>query len=303
MPKAKVEQVDMFDGVAPAPSPVVEEAQAIWNEHAAIYKWKKCQVLDKARQASIKRAVGDYGGIAGWRSSLSSVAKNRFVQGMIAPREGYKQFVANIDWFCRPVTVRKVLEDFYEDEGADKKKGGASNHLAPAETELEKWGRWLRSYKPGRFWPSSQGPRPEDPGCIAAPGPLAYWRKQHNITVAAAPRAESREDRLRATITTFRKFGRYDRANEIEQELADIEGRPAVLVPAPEVAHLTGSGPQRGPGGTQSPASGPPMSQKSPADEERSRREAFEKKRQSGTASDLPGWLDEAIPDSAYGDA
>lgn len=295
MPQAKVEQVDMFSGVAPAPSPIVEEAQAIWNEHAAIYKWKKCQVLDKARQASIKRAVGDYGGIAGWRSSLSSVAKNRFVQGMIAPREGYKQFVANIDWFCRPVTVRKVLEDFYEDEGADKKKGGASNHLAAAETELEKWGRWLRSYKPGRFWPSSQGDRPELATCRAPAGPLEYWRKQNNIVVAPKVQ-ETPAERAYATIDSLRRAKQWDRANAREQQQADIEGRPAVLVPAPEVAHLTGSEPQ-------SPRPRPPMSQKSPADEERARREAFEKKRQSGTASDLPGWVDEAIPDSAYGDA
>ena len=116
--KAEPVTVDMFDGVAPAPGKVVEQAQAIWNEHAKLYKWKACKVLDKQRQAQIKRAVGDYGGITGWRDALASVAKNRFVQGLIAPREGYKQFVANIDWFCRPVTVRKVLEDFYEDEGA-----------------------------------------------------------------------------------------------------------------------------------------------------------------------------------------
>lgn len=107
---------------------------------------------------------------------------------------------------------------------------------------------------------------------------------------------ESPEDRMAFTIERYRAAGKWADANRVEEKLAALQKRPAVLVPAPEVAHLTGSE-------AQSPRARPPMSQKSPADEERARREAFEKKRQSGTASDLPGWVDEAIPDSAYGDA
>lgn len=236
---AKVEQLDMLSGVAAPPAKVVEDAQAIWNEHAKLYRWKACKVLDRTRQAAIKRAVGDYGGIAGWRESLANVAKNRFVQGLIAPREGYKQFVANIDWFCRPVTVRKVLEDFYEDEGADSKAGGGST--APAENEGAKWGRWLHGYRPGRFWPtSSQGPRPEDPGCRAPPDLLQWWREQNKVTAVPVVQ-ETRATRLAASIVSYRRLGNHGRANELEEDLAKLENRPAVLVPAPDVAHLTGT--------------------------------------------------------------
>jgi hypothetical protein len=233
MAKAKTaaEQTSLLDGVAPAPGKVIEEAQAAWNEYATKYKWKQCRVLDKTRQAAMKRAVGDYGGLAGFRAALASVAKNRFVQGKIAPREGYKQFVANIDWFCRPVTVRKVLEDAYEDEGADKVTPSLSKRMEPDA----EWARVMRGYERGRWWPSGVGPRPEEPGCRVTPSILISWRERHGVIVSV-PKVESREDRLRSSISSYRKVGNYKRANELEQELADMEKRQAVLVPAPDVA-------------------------------------------------------------------
>ena len=233
MAKAKTapEQIPLLDGVAPAPGKVVEEAQSIWNEFALKYKWKQCRVLDKARQASMKRAVGDYGGLAGFRAALASVAKNRFVQGRIAPREGYKQFVANIDWFCRPVTVRKVLEDAYEDEGADTAPVSLSQRMA----STDEWALLMRNYEPGRFWPQGRGPRPEEPGCRVTPSILVAWRTRFNIVVAV-PKAETRAEKLRGMIVSYRKVGNHGRANELEDELAKLEGRPPTLVPHPDVA-------------------------------------------------------------------
>lgn len=291
MPPKQLSLVDE-DQVGDTPDSAARGAFDLWNEHAKKFGWPVAQHNTAGRPAKLRRTVKDVGGLPQLRRLLEKCGTSDFLCGRSQGRER-KPFKFTLDWFVKPANLLKCMEGNYFSDDVQAQ----SMKPVPVESETEKWSRWLRTYRPGRFWPtSSQGPRPEDPGCIAAPGPLAYWRKKHNITVAAAPRAESREDRLRATITTFRKFGRYDRANEIEQELADIEGRPAVLVPAPEVAHLTGSE-------SQSPSPRLPMSQKSPADEERARREAFEKKRQSGTASDLPGWVDEAIPDSAYGDA
>jgi hypothetical protein len=45
---------------------------------------------------------------------------------------------------------------------------------------------------------------------------------------------EAREVRLAASIISYRKIGNHARANAIEEELARIEGRPPVLVPAPD---------------------------------------------------------------------
>lgn len=235
MAKAKTapEQIPLLDGVAPAPSKVVEEAQSIWNEFALKYKWKQCRVLDKARQAAMKRAVGDYGGLTGFRSALESVAKNRFVQGKIPPREGYKQFVANIDWFCRPVTVRKVLEDVYEDEGADTPPQSLAQRMAPTD----EWAVLMRGYQPGRFWPQGRGPRPEEPGCRVTPSILVAWRQRFNIVVAV-PKVETRADKLRGMIASYRRLGNHGKANELEMELAKIEGVPPTLVPHPDVASL-----------------------------------------------------------------
>jgi hypothetical protein len=235
MAKAKTapEQIPLLDGVAAAPGKVIEEAQSIWNEFATKYKWKQCRVLDKARQAAMKRAVGDYGGLAGFRAALASVAKNRFVQGKVAPREGYKQFVANIDWFCRPVTVRKVLEDAYEDEGADTPPQSLAQRMAPTD----EWALLMRGYEPGRFWPSGRGPRPEEPGCRVTPSILVAWRTRRNIVVAI-PKAETRADKLRGMIASYRKVGNYARANELEQELAREQGEPPVMVPHPSAADI-----------------------------------------------------------------
>lgn len=227
------EQVALFaDGeLAEAPSPLVTEAQAIWNQFAEKNKWKKCVVLDKARRAAMSRAIQDYGGLVGWRSALQKVERNRFVMGKIPPKDGHKQFVANIDWFCRAVTIRKVFEDFYEDDGGQdgvKSFSQKLREIAPVD-----WDARLARYKPGGWWHvPTEGPRPEDKGPHKVPeAKLAEWRKRHRI---GERREETREERLAASIATFRRLGDYARANGAEEQLAALQGRPPVLVPAPE---------------------------------------------------------------------
>lgn len=272
--KAEPQQDDMFAGAVGPPTAVVQAAADSWNEYAERFKWRKANVLDKARRATIARAVGDYGGLAGWRAALEKVSKDRYVQALVPPAPGskFRQFRAHIDWFCQAKTIRQVGDEFYEDEGADRLVASGKKD-GPVETELEKWGRWLKTYKPGRFWPSSQGERPESPHCRAPAGPLSYWREQNGVAVGAAVvrTEETKADRLRTTITALRNAQQYDRANAREEELAALEKRPPVLVPSPEVAftsHATRAAPAP---------------------------------RQAAPVTDIP-WTDEEIPMEAYGD-
>lgn len=49
---------------------------------------------------------------------------------------------------------------------------------------------------------------------------------------------ETLEQRLAASIVIYRKYSKWAEANRVEDKLAAIEKRPAVHVPAPEVAHV-----------------------------------------------------------------
>lgn len=297
MAKAKADQLDMLSGVAAPPAKVVEAAQQIWNEFATLYGWRKCNSLDKARQAAIKRALGDYGGLTGWREALAGVSKNRFVQGLVAPTNGHRQFKAHIDWFCYTKTVRQFRDEWYEDEGADQKRANGST-IAPLETEETKWGRYLKDYRPGRFWASSMGPRPEDPACRAPADLLKWWREQHKVAVAA-PERETKAERLRGMVASYRRpeIGKWERANELEIELAAIEERPAVLIAAPDVAGLTGAGSDRR---SHKETRVKPMvfdvPPESPAEQEREKRIEFEKQHEP------PPWNPEDVPEDAFGD-
>lgn len=102
---------------------------------------------------------------------------------------------------------------------------------------------------------------------------------------------ESPADRMAFTIAKYRERGKWADANRVEESLAALQKRPAVLVPSPDTAHLTGSA-------SHAAAAVP---EKSPAEREADRRRAFEAKNRAN-ATELPGWLDEAIPDSAYGE-
>ncbi len=89
--------------------------------------------------------------------------------------------------------------------------------------------------------------------------------------------------RLAAMIVSYRRHNKYADANRIEDQLAALEKRPAVHVPAPEVAFTSGAAPplqRSGSAYPPSPARQPPQ----------------------GPVTDLPGWLDEDIPAEAYGD-
>ena len=48
------------------------------------------------------------------------------------------------------------------------------------------------------------------------------------------PDLTTSEERMAHTIRTYRKYGKYGDANRVESELAKLQNRPAVLVPAPD---------------------------------------------------------------------
>ncbi len=50
---------------------------------------------------------------------------------------------------------------------------------------------------------------------------------------------EPREVRLASSIESYRRYGKYQRANEIEEELAALQGRPPVLVADPKIVAQT----------------------------------------------------------------
>lgn len=224
-----------------APSPLVVEAQRVWNEFSAKNNWRKCGGLDKARRATILRAIADYGGMQAWKKALETVERSRFVMGKVPPRpgSGFKQFKASIDWFCQAKTIRQYHDDFYEDDGGQDGTTSASfsDKLRAASFD---WRARLDRYKKAGFWhKDTEGNRPEDPGPHKAPAEMIdAWRSRHGITQKPAPGSETREERLASTIVSYRRIGRWDRANELELELAGIEKRPPTLVPAPDASQI-----------------------------------------------------------------
>lgn len=233
MAKAAPQEPALFgeDELLPAATPLVQQAYDLWNEFARRNKWKVAEVLDSGRRAALRRAVKDYGGLVGLRASLEKITRSDFCMGRIAPKEGRKQFKAHIDWFIQTATVRKVIENFYND--AEPVPTSILRQSSPED----EWGRFLRDYRIGGFWPSGRGARPEQPDCRAPAAMLEACRKRLGITVAVrAP--DSREDRLAAMIVSYRGVGRYDDANRIELQLAAAQGRPPVEVPAPDAAAM-----------------------------------------------------------------
>lgn len=257
--------------LADAPSRVVQQGYDLWNEFAAANKWQVAKVLDTGRRSALKRAIRDYGGIGGFRLQLEKIQRSDFVMGRVRPREGYRQFQATLDWFIRPVTVRKVVEDFYN---------GATVPTAPTGRDGPSGVDWrdrLAKYKPrGGFWPPAWGSKPSERGPhLARAEHIAEWRKAHGVSDPAAL-TETIEERLESSIGSLRRAGFYDRANQAEERLSKLQGRPPVLVPSPDTAHLTGAGTDR-----RNEKRAPPVvfdvPPESPADREREQRMEFER--------------------------
>lgn len=231
--------------LAAAPERGVTAALAVWNEVAGRVGWPQAKHLPSTRRAALRRAIKDYGGVGGFKSYVEKAGESSFLTGKTGRRGEHVNWRPDIDWFCKPSTVIKILEDKYVDAGA------AAGPAAVAPAKVEEPDRHkLRNYRPGGFWPAAWGPRPEDPVChLQPPAMLAEWRRINKVSTAA-PVRETREQRLTGLIGSYRRIGRYADANRIEEELAKLEGRPPTLVPDPAVADLgmpaKGESPHRG---------------------------------------------------------
>lgn len=230
MPKG-AEIIPLFaDGeIAAAPSPLLQEALAAWNETATAVGWHTARILDEARRRSLNRAIKDYGGLVGFRGALETASKNAFLLGQ-TPREKHQDWKPDLDWFITPKAIRKLLEDRFP---ANLEKRQDRN----APTAAINWRAVLETYKgKGRsFWHHSFGPCPEEPGPHKAPSEMIdAWRARQAVPIATPAPQETREQRMAFSIVAYRRHGQYDRANKLEQELANLENRPAVLVPSPD---------------------------------------------------------------------
>lgn len=293
---AKAAQPALFEEgeVAPMPGKIEQEAFAIYNDVAGRAGWTKAGKLSPERARKIKAAVREVGSLVEWRAALERGARSTFLTTKFRP---------DLEFVCRKPKIVKMSEGGFDDPGA----AGPNNSLSARMGPSDEWAKRLRDHKPRGFWPvGSWGPRPDAHGCQAPPAMLEAWRKQHGITVAA-PVTSTREQRLADMIVSYRKVGYYDRANALEEQLAVLEKRPAVLVPAPEVARV-GMPDQSAEIGGNSRTNGQRFSQG--VDEQRqfransagnSRNPA--ENRRGGPITDVePEWTDD-IPEGAYGNA
>jgi hypothetical protein len=208
--------------LAPMPGKIEQQAFDIYNEIAAKVGWATANKLSPARQKQLKAAVTEVGSLVEWRTALERGARSTFLTTKFRP---------DLEFVCRKPKIIKMWEGGYDDPGSGPKT--LAQQMAPADP----WASWLRDYRPGGFWPSNLGPRPEDHNCRAPKDMLEACRRRLGIVVAA-PQRESEVERLTAMIVSQRKYGFWDRANLNEERLAKLENRPPVLVPAPDVAHL-----------------------------------------------------------------
>lgn len=226
MPSEQLSLVDE-DQVGDTPDSVSRSAFDSWNEYAQKNGWPKAQHNTAGRPAKLRRAVKDVGGLHSWRALLEKCGRSEFLCGK-TQSSGRKPFVLTLDWIVKPANLLKCLEgNYWRDEQA------AAVPLSRQMDPTDEWGRRLRDYKPRGFWVSHWGKRPEEHGCQAPQAMLEAWRERLGIVVQPY-RPETREERLSAMIVSYRKVGRFEDANRIERQLAEIEGRPPVEVPAPD---------------------------------------------------------------------
>ena len=104
--------------------------------------------------------------------------------------------------------------------------------------------------------------------------------------------AESQDVRELAMIESYTKHGRYADANRIVEQRAKRLGIPAVLIPDPSVAHVG-----------MPPKQPVQRAQPKPAPHAAPNGSAAPGPRKAAAVTDIvPDWLNEPIPDSAYGE-
>lgn len=217
--------------LAEAPEKLCTDALAVWNEIAPKATWPEARFLTQSRRSAMRRALKDYGGLLGWRKQLERAATSDFLTGKSSRDPKHANWRPDLDWFLKPANIVKVLENKFR--GAET-KAAAPQSFGQAMKSVMDWDKRLANYKPGGWWHvDTEGPRPESDGAHKVPPEkLAAWRAKHRIVREAAP--ETAEARLAAMIVSYRKIGRHGDANRLEEQLAALQGRAPVLLPAPD---------------------------------------------------------------------
>lgn len=255
-----------------APDNISRAAFEAWNEAAEKHGWAVAKFLTAGRPAALRRTIKSVGGIHAWRALLERCSLSDFLCGRTTGRDR-RPFTFTLDWVCKPANLLKVMEGNYFAE----ERANARVPLAQQMQPTDRWALFMRDYKLRGFWPPDLGFRPEDPRCQAPAAMLEACRKRLGITVVTTPVEETREQRLASLIVSYRTAGRHEDANRIERELAILENRPPVEVPAPDARSpdIVPQGPRRPPP--------PPISR---ADAERARRMAHH------ASAEPPAWTD-----------
>lgn len=241
MAKPKPAQLALLpDGeVGDAPDGVSRGMFEAWNDCAKQFGWVTTREATlPLRAVALRKVAKQVGGVAGWRKLLEVHGTSDFICGKTYTA-GRKAFSFTLDWALKPANLVKLLDGNFLNENM-RAVVAEGKPVAPAvaaeKVQQDPWQRWI-SYRKGGWWPSGMGPRPDEPGCRMTPSLLMHWRRENNVSVTVAP-VETREQRLASSIISYRRphIGKYDRANELEEELAALQGRPPILVPHPSVA-------------------------------------------------------------------
>lgn len=90
--------------------------ETLWTHYAPSLKAMGIRGWSDARIRSARARWNEQPDKRYWEGVIRRACQSKFCRGEIPPREGHKQFRANIDWFLRPGTHIKISEGLYDDE-------------------------------------------------------------------------------------------------------------------------------------------------------------------------------------------
>jgi hypothetical protein len=129
-----------------------ERAFAAFVDVAAKHSWPKPQKLDTDRRKKLRARLEEHG-MTGWQMMLTKASASDFL---------CSKFALKLDWVLEPKNFRKVFEGNYDgNQQAAPAKGEMT--LPAAEPWEQRMYGWTKSN--GKFWQSTWGPKPGDPGC------------------------------------------------------------------------------------------------------------------------------------------
>lgn len=115
--KAADEPALFEDGELPAVADnIAQAAQDAYNEAAKALPWRQSTSLTKARQAALRRAVQDFGGLAGFKAAIARAAKSPFLLGHTGRTGVYKNWRPTLAFFCQPKSIENLMDGVYDGE-------------------------------------------------------------------------------------------------------------------------------------------------------------------------------------------